>query len=282
MHALSHLELQNGLRMEIEQWGHGDRPLILVHGYTGSRDDFLEQLPALAELGLTIAVDQRGHGGSTNTGDPAHYTFDGLADDLLDALDLLEVEECDLLGHSMGGIVAQHVALRAPERVGSLVLMDTLVAGVALLPEPARTATRAIVENEGMGKLAELMESATRAGRTPLPPPALASIERVGPDRHWQRMRAKLTAMDPVAFTTLGDAFEHWPGTQDRLDEITCPTTVLVGEHDAPFRRPAEALASGIPDAHLVVIAEAAHSPQVENAGAWLEAMQRHVARARS
>ncbi len=282
MHALSHLELQHGLRMEIEQWGHGDRPLILVHGYTGSRDDFLEQLPALSEIGLTIAVDQRGHGGSTNTGDPSHYTFDGLATDLLDALDRLEVDQCDLLGHSMGGVVAQHVALRAPARIGSLVLMDTLVAGMALLPEPARAATRAIVENEGMGKLAELMESATRAGRTPLPPSTRASIERVGADRHWQRMRAKLTAMDPVAFTTLGDAFEHWPGTQDRLAEITCPTTVLVGAEDAPFRRPAETLASGIPDAELIVIEGAAHSPQVENASAWLAAVQGHVAAARA
>ena len=281
MHALSHLELPSGLRMEIEQWGHGDRPLVLVHGYTGSRDDWLEQLPALSELGLTIALDLRGHGGSSNSGAPSDYTFERLADDLLQAFDALEIERCDLLGHSMGGIVAQLATLRAPERVASLVLMDTIATGMPLLPEAARAATRALVENEGMAKLADSIEGASRSGQTPMAAAAAASIERMGADRHWRRIRAKLLAMDPVAFTTLGDAFETWAGTLERLGEIACPTTVLVGDEDTPFRAPAEALASGITDAELVVIPDAAHSPQLENAAAWLDAVKAHVERAR-
>ena len=281
VHAISHLELPNGLHVEVEQWGHGDRPLVLVHGYTGSRDDWLEQLPPLSEHGLTIALDLRGHGGSANTGDAADYTFAQLADDVMLALDALSIERCDLLGHSMGGIVAQLVTLEQPDRISSLILMDTLGCGAPLLPEPVRNATRALVEANGMGALADAMEAAGRAGNAPREPSARACAERMGADRFWGRIRAKLQAMDPVAFTTLGDAFEAWPGTLDRLGEIACPTTVLVGAEDEPFRERAEELAHGIAGAELVVIDDAAHSPQLENADAWLAAVTTHLDRAR-
>jgi len=281
MHAVSHLELPNGLRMEIEQWGHGDRPLVLVHGYTGSRDDWLDHLPALSELGLTIALDQRGHGGSRGSGDPGDYTIEQLAEDLSEALDDLGVERCDLLGHSMGGFVAQVLTLREPDRIASLILMDTRADGTTLLTESVREATRALVEREGMAKLADAMEAAARAGRAPMAPSTAAAIERIGPDLHWRRIRAKLLAMDPVAFTTLGDALAEWPGTLDRLGEIACPTTVLVGEEDTPFLDASEEMARRIPGARLVVLERAAHNPQTESPEAWLDAVTAHVRLAR-
>jgi 2-succinyl-6-hydroxy-2,4-cyclohexadiene-1-carboxylate synthase len=282
MHAVSHLELPNGIRIEIEQWGHGDRPLVLVHGYTGSRDDWREQLDALSTHGLTIALDLRGHGGSTNTGDAASYDFPTLAGDLLLVFEALGIERCDLLGHSMGGIVALLATLRAPERVASLILMDTLARPQSLLPDAARAATRKLVEAAGMPALADAMEGAARAGAAPQPDAMRAHIERLGEGAYWRRIRAKLLAMDPVAFNTLGDAFNAWPGVVSRLGEIDCPTTVLVGEQDAPFRAPADELSAGIPGARLEVIAQAAHSPQLENPDAWRAAVFAHLDRARA
>lgn len=281
MHALSHHELRSGIRMEIEQWGHGDRPLVLVHGFTGSRDDWLEQLPALSERGLTVALDLRGHGGSTNTGDAAGYAFEQLAEDVMQALDALSIDRCDLLGHSMGGIVAQLVTLARPDRVASLILMDTIGRGMTLLPAPVLAGARALIEQGGMAALADAMESSGRSGQAPMPASARASIAEMGADRHWARVRAKLLAMDPVAFATLGDAFAAWGGNLDRLSEIACPTTVLVGEEDAPFRAPSEELAAHIDDAELVVIPDAAHSPQLEHGAAWLAAVVAHLERAR-
>lgn len=282
MHAVSHLELPSGIRMEIEQWGHGDRPLVLVHGYTGSRDDWREQLDPLSTHGLTIALDLRGHGGSTNTGEAASYDFRTLADDLLLAFDALGFERCDLLGHSMGGIVALLATLEAPERVASLILMDTLARPQSLLPDSARAATRKLIEAAGMQALADAMEGAARAGAAPQPAAMKAHIARWGEDQYWRRIRAKLLAMDPVAFNTLGDAFGAWPGVVGRLGEIGCPTTVLVGEEDEPFRVPADELAAGIPGARLEVIAQAAHSPQFEAPDAWLAAVFAHLERSRS
>lgn len=283
MPSVSKLELKNGLQMEIERWGDGDaRPFVLVHGYTGSRDDWAEQLAALAALGPTVALDLRGHGGSSNSGDPADYTFDGLATDVELALDALEIERCDLLGHSMGGIVAQLLALRHPERIASLILMDTLTSGQGLLPDAVRAASHQIVATGGMQALVDVMENAARTGRVPQPPSMAACIERMGADRFHARIRAKLCAMDPVGFTTLGEAFTDWPGTRDRLGEIACPTTVIVGDEDAPFREPSKVLASGIPGAVLEVIPAAAHSPQLEHPEAWLAAVKSHLERARA
>ena len=51
------------VEIEWERTGSGDRPFVLVHGFTGSRDDWADVLPALAELGATVTLDQRGHGG---------------------------------------------------------------------------------------------------------------------------------------------------------------------------------------------------------------------------
>lgn len=280
---VSKLDLEGGLQLEVARAGdRAGRPFVLVHGFTGSRDDWQEQLEPLAEHGPTIALDLRGHGGSTNSGDPAVYTFDTLARDVELALDALGVERCDLLGHSMGGAVAQLVALRRPDRVASLILMDTLASGMGLLDEAMRSASRRIVEAGGMEALADIIENAARSGRGRRATARDACIERMGADRYHGRIRAKLLAMDPVAFTTLGDAFPTWCGTLDRLAEISCPTTIIVGEEDAPFRAPAEALAAGIAGARLEVISAAEHSPQLENAEAWRAVVLAHLERARA
>src|SRR5215510_12872109 len=93
----------NGVQLTYEDVGQGGRPFVLVHGFTGFRDDFREQLPALTQFGRTIIYDHRGHGDSTRTGDAASYSFAQLVDDLRGVLDGLDVARCDLLGHSMGG-----------------------------------------------------------------------------------------------------------------------------------------------------------------------------------
>jgi pimeloyl-ACP methyl ester carboxylesterase len=117
MGQVSRIQLDAGLELEYEDWGSGERAFVLVHGFTGSRDDWLEHLPALAEEGRTIAIDQRGHGGSTNSSVPSDYTLDQLVADLDCALSTLGIPSCDLLGHSLGGMVALRFALAHPERV---------------------------------------------------------------------------------------------------------------------------------------------------------------------
>src|SRR5690606_32861355 len=128
----------NGIEIEWEAHGEGPRALVLVHGFTGSRRDFAPRVPELAALGRTVLPDLRGHGGSTNTGDPAGYTLEQLADDLLAFLAAEGLSGCDLLGHSLGGMVVLRAALAAPERIGSLILMNT----AARAPDPPSASHR--------------------------------------------------------------------------------------------------------------------------------------------
>jgi len=109
-------------------------PLVLMHGFTGGRIDFEDVIDDLATDRRVVAWDHRGHSDSTNTGGASTYTFDQLVDDAVAAVDALELDRFHLLGHSMGGIVAQQFVLAHPDRVESLILMDTLAESATLLP----------------------------------------------------------------------------------------------------------------------------------------------------
>jgi pimeloyl-ACP methyl ester carboxylesterase len=266
-----------GIEMELEDAGEGERTFVLVHGFTGSRDDFREHVPGLARLGRTLALDQRGHGGTSNSGRAEDYTMGGLVADLAAAFDALGLARADLLGHSLGGMVALRFALTHPERVASLVLMDTSARPMSLpIPEPVRGALVKLVHEQGVAALLPGMRQ-----RTELPPSMRRTIERMGPDVFWGRIQRKLEAMDPVAWTTLLGVLGGCEPAAERLAEIRCPTLVLVGAEDQPFLAPADELARGIRGAERVTIPDAAHSPQLENPPAWAAAIQAHLARAR-
>jgi 2-succinyl-6-hydroxy-2,4-cyclohexadiene-1-carboxylate synthase len=181
----------------------------------------------------------------------------------------------------MGGMVALRLALDEPERVASLVLMDTSAEPIARDARRFFEVGGKIAREQGMAALYEAARGA--AERDPNRARALErAIERMGAERHWARIHAKMQAMDPEAFATLGPMLTDHEGVAARLGEIRCPTTVLVGAEDSPFRAPSNALARGIPHARQVVIADAAHSPQLENPEAWLAAVLEHLDRARS
>jgi 2-succinyl-6-hydroxy-2,4-cyclohexadiene-1-carboxylate synthase len=270
-----------GVLIECEEVGAGDRPFVLVHGFTGSRLDWLEQLPALASIGRTLTPDQRGHGGSTNTGDAASYTLDQLVRDLGLALTALDVPRCDLLGHSMGGMVALRFALAHPERVASLVLMDTAARGLEIMPRQLMESGAALARQSGMSVLAKIMREGARSGERTAPA-ARKAIETMGFEAWWDRVQTKLEQMDPEAFAALGRTLVEQEPVSERLGEIRCPTTVIVGEQDVAFLEPSAELARGIPDAVQVTIPDAAHSPQIENATRWIETIRGHLGRARA
>lgn len=270
----------NGIELTYDEAGRGERAFVLVHGFTGYRDDFASVLPALAERGRTIAIDQRGHGDSTHTSDPATYHFEQLADDLRAFLDALGLARVDLLGHSMGGMVALRFALRHPGRLASLVLMDTTPHPLDGLPRELFVKGAQLARAAGMQKLWEVMRSnAAENERRTLADRRLE--EQWGTERYWQRHRDRLTRMDVEAFEAIGVALgEHEPVT-DRLGEIHCPTLVLVGATDRPFLEPSRTMHARIPGARLAVIPDGGHSPQIEAREAWLEAVAEHLQRAR-
>ena len=264
------------IEVEFQEWGTGERPFVLVHGFTGSRDDWGEVAPILARTRRVVAPDLRGHGGTTNVGRADAYSLDALAQDVIGFLAAMGIEQCDLLGHSMGGAVAMRATLAVPERIASLVLMDTSAGPFLGTRREVYEVGSRVAREQGMERLFEL---ALEMWKNNLPPSVEQLQETMGVDAYWARVRRNFKAMDPEAFATLGLAFSGQSNLLDRVCDIRCPALVLVGKEDRNLLDAAQELAATLPDAAHVVIPDAAHSPQLENRAAWLAALDTHFQR---
>jgi len=152
---LPHFETQGG-RIWYEAIGDGD-PVLLIMGLAGKGSDWTpEFLHLLARYFRCITYDHRGCGAS----DPARerVTIDSMAEDALALLDHLGVGACHVAGLSMGGMIAQTIAIRSPERVRKLVLISTHCGGERIVtpdpeimelisnPKPGRAALRRTIQ----------------------------------------------------------------------------------------------------------------------------------------
>ena len=262
------------VELEVHEEGNGDPALLLLHGFTGSSLDWTDVTGDLARNRRVVAYDQRGHGDSTNTGDPASYTIGQLTTDLGSVVDQLGLAPFDLLGHSMGGIVAMQYAVAHPEKLRSLILMDTFAEPTGGIPASWIDYLVGVAREKGMEGVAEMflsyIDQAPNAGDlTPERREELAS-----------RIRYKLTHMDVEALDQLGRGLGTFDALLDGVAGLRMPVTVIVGEKDSGLREPAEVLAKAIPDAVLEVIPAAGHSPQEDNAPSWLAAVRGHLGRA--
>lgn len=202
-------------------------PLVLVHGFGGSRRDWDPLVAALSQPRPLIAYDQRGFGESSTDDAPYSHT-----DDLLVLLDALGIAEADLCGMSLGGATALNFALDHPERVRRLVLVSPLMVGWSWSAdwiERWKTIGRAA----RAGDLALARDlwwhhplfDAVR--ESPTAPAMRASIEAFH-GRQWVQDSHR---------TALPDS--------ERLGELTMPTLLLTGERDTlDFRMIADAIAA--------------------------------------
>ena len=268
-----------GLEISCEDVGPRSGPvLVMLHGFTGHRDDFRDLQPELAALGRTLIPDLRGHGDARVQRPAGDSGFERLVADLLALLDAEDLERCDLLGHSMGGMIALRFVLAHPERVASLVLMSTSPEAPGGLDRASFERAVEVARQHGMAELQRRMERSARS--RPVARGAEQHIARWA-DRYWLHHRRRYGAMDPEAYAAIGRAMFEQVSVVPRLGEIRCPTLVMVGEDDGAFLPGAEVLAAGIPNAIHVIIPGAGHHPQHENRPAWLEALAMHLARVR-
>jgi 3-oxoadipate enol-lactonase len=260
--------------------GRGGRPLLLLHGFTGAKEDFAEWLDPLEDAGWhAVAPDHRGHGASSKPSGEDAYSFQILADDAAHLADALDWPAFSLLGHSMGGMVAQYVALASPERLDALVLMDTGHGPVRGLDPDMVEIAVSIVRGQGIDALADRLA----ASESPLETPAHQRLLRERPgyaefgDRKFRATSSALYAAMAPRFVAVDDRLE-------RLRELppSLPALVMVGDQDTPFVRSSERMAAVIPGGTLAVIPDAGHSPQFENPEAWWSALSGFLARVAS
>jgi pimeloyl-ACP methyl ester carboxylesterase len=268
--------LLNGV--DLAWWEQGSGPtLVLCHGFTGSSHDFSEHIDALAASRRVVSVDHRGHGQSTKTKTLEGYSVEQLSSDLAAFIEAVGDGPVDLLGHSMGGRMSLHVVLDRPDLVHSLVLMDTSAWSFVPPDDNIRALVRAWIEafdpSQGMpDKLGPFgPEDALIEGA--MPATWLAEKQRI------------FSGMDAYAVKALGSALmvdmdQGETSLRADLPSITCPTTVIAGEHDHPLVDQAPELAAEVADGRLVVIPGAYHSPQLTHPEPWRAAVDGHLARA--
>jgi pimeloyl-ACP methyl ester carboxylesterase len=271
--------LDGPIDLAVAEAGVGGRPLVLVHGFTGAKEDFGDWLEPLAEQGWhVVAPDLRGHGDSAKPAEEAAYSFEVFAVDLLGLLDLFGFATATVLGHSMGGMVVQTAALQAPERFDALILMDTSHRPIRTDPAVVDLGVT-IARQEGMAALKLAQDGLGADGPLGSDADQRVRQERPGYAEFGER---KLLAASPVMYAAMLPALTDTAGGHDRLDELrslSTPALVMVGEQDAPFRKPSERMADAIPGAQLAVIPGAGHSPQFESPDAWWAALQGFLAR---
>jgi pimeloyl-ACP methyl ester carboxylesterase len=264
------------VQLSVAEAGAGQRPLLLVHGFTGAKEDFTPWLDQLADLGWhAVAPDLRGHGSSSKPADESAYSFELMAADVLRLADVLGWDTFVLLGHSMGGMIAQFVAHGAAARLAGLILMDTTHGPLDNLDPDLIEAAVAIVRAQGIDALADVM--AEHEG--PLTTPAHRRLlgEQHGYAEFGDR---KLRATSPGLYTAMAPLF---PIAADRLESLrqlpaTLPVLVIAGEQDKPFLAPSERMAAAVGRGSLAIIPDAGHCPQFENPEAWWKALTAFLA----
>ncbi|MFI6469325.1 alpha/beta fold hydrolase [Streptomyces sp. NPDC050516] len=252
----------NGQQLYFEDTG-GDGPVVVFsHGNLMNRRMWEPQVRALGGEFRCVVWDARLHGRTKDGG--GLYTYWDSADDLLGLLDHLGVEQAALVGHSQGGFLSLRAALRAPERVSSLVLIDTAAV---------------VWPGEALAQMGGVSEG-FRAGGPDAVAPVLLDLLLGRPDvneewlREWRAQPRE----------RLADAVAVLMGVDDisaRLGEIRQPALIVHGEADGPVPLPlGRMLQDRLPGAvGLAVIPAAGHTPSLTHPGevnACLSAFLRH------
>ena len=230
----------------------GQASLLLLHGLGSSAADWELQTAFFAPRYRIISLDLRGHGRSR--GGHALTSMAQGAADVAALLEQLDEPPAHVLGLSLGGCVAQMLALRHPRRVRSLVLVNTFA---RLQPAGLRGAGR-------FARRAWLLATA--------PMPALAAFIAAGlfprPDQraYYQRAVERLGSNPKRAYLAAVRAALRFDSRRE-LARLRCPTLIVAGDRDGAVpRAAAETLRRAIPAAHFALIADSGHATPYDQA----------------
>jgi 2-succinyl-6-hydroxy-2,4-cyclohexadiene-1-carboxylate synthase len=223
--------------------------LVLLHGFTNTGESWSEVVAALPERYRPLAPDIRGHGAASEQR-PVSLTA------VVADVSAAATAPFELVGYSMGGRLALHVALALPARVRRLVLIG---ASPGIEDPAARVKRRAADE-----RLADEVEQMTieafadRWARTAVLADQPAGVQAAVSAQRLRSTPAGLAA----ALRGLGTG--ALPSLWERLGELTLPVDLIVGERDAKFRATAEEMAAALPAARVHVVDGAGHAVHLE------------------
>lgn len=254
----------NGASIYYEESGSGPETLVFSHGLLMSGEMFSEQVAALSDGCRCICYDHRGQARSEVTAEG--YDMDSLTDDAATLIEALDASPCHFAGLSMGGFVGMRLAVRRPELLKSLILMETTAD-----PEPE--------ENRGpyrklafigrwlgfrlvLHKLMSIM-----FGQSFLHNPEKAKVRN--------KWRQHLLGLGRKGTSRAAHAVIDRDGVYDYLEKISAPTLIIVGDEDvATVPAKSERMHAAIRDSELLVIPRAGHSSSIEEPEAVTRAIE--------
>lgn len=247
----------NGINLNYHEQGQGE-PHLFLHGLGSQGEDWGFQVPFFASSYRVITVDLRGHGASDKPAGP--YSVAMMAEDVVGLLDALNVESAHIVGLSMGGMIAFQLVVDRPERVRSLVIVNS---GPALVPRSF--GEKLLVQQRLL--LARLF-GPSRTGKF--------LSKRLFPKPEQEALREQFVerwAMnDRDAYLAALQAIVGW-SVMDRIGEIRCPVLIVSGDRDyTPMEAKREYMAR-IPGAEFFLVEDSGHATPIDQSDVFNRAV---------
>lgn len=238
----------NGINLSYSDQGQG-QPVLFLHGLGSRGEDWGFQVPIFATRYRVITADMRGHGESDKP--PGPYSVSMMAADVAGLLDALDIDSAHIVGLSMGGMIAFQLVVERPERVRSLVIVNS---GPALVPRDAGEWLR-IQQRLMLARLFGPSQTGKFLSKRLFPKPEQEFLR--------EQFIERWAMNDRHAYLAALRAIVGWSVT-DRIAEICCPVLVISGDRDYTPLDAKRQYTARIPGARFLLIDDSGHATPID------------------
>jgi len=261
----------NGVKINVERQGSGS-PMVLLHGFTGSAASWQEVAAGFAARYEVITLDALGHGLSSAPSNPNRYTMPYVASDFVAVLDALNLDKVTLLGYSMGGRMALHIATVAPQRISKLVL-ESATPGIS--DEYARTNRRQhdeqlaqMLEKLGLEKFVDFWEKQELFdSQVNLP------VSRYEAQHQLRLQNNPVGLANSLRGAGTGAQAPLW----DKLAALDLKIMLIVGDLDQKFVKIGQEMLQLLSNAIMVVWPNCGHTVHLESPDMFVKAVSKFL-----
>ena len=257
------VDIPGGPLAVLEAGEPGRGTVLMVPGFTGSKEDFRFVVKPVADAGYrVVAIDQRGQHESDGPDDEAAYAVDVLGNDLVHVVKALGDGPVHLVGHSFGGLVGRAAVLQEPSSFRSFVLMGSGPAALTGGRADVMPFMRAILLEGGVHAVWEASQQLPqRADRPPATPEAMAFA------------KVRMLGNTPASLLGTGQALITEPDRVAELRATGLPCHVVYGEKDDAWSPDTQSEMAARLGCGVTVVPDAWHSPAAENPAATTDAL---------